>query len=156
MKPRAIRAVLYGEVDEEGILEGGESADMRFPGEAKPAALIMGSRPERERREKLIEPIRQQFKLTHGDVRAAFRAPTDAERHAARRLGYEPALVQIGARALWHRDFADERDARVGDLSIEPRSLQARRGLVTRDMLDALAGPPRVLSTPANRPLEAH
>jgi len=45
--------------------------------------------------------------------------------------------VKLSARVLWdHRNFDDERDSRVGDVDgLEPRSRQARRGLVTRGML---------------------
>jgi hypothetical protein len=48
--------------------------------------------------------------------------------------------VVVSARVLWdHRDFDDERDSRVGDVDeLEPRSRQARRGLVTRGMLAEL------------------
>jgi len=48
--------------------------------------------------------------------------------------------VKLASRALWdHRDFDEERDRRVGNVDeLEPRSRQARRGLVTRDMLAEL------------------
>lgn len=67
---------------------------------------------------------------------AVHRTPSDADRHAARRLGTEPAVIRFAARALWRRDFDEERDSRVGDIEqIEPRSRQARRGIATREML---------------------
>ena len=44
----------------------------------------------------------------------------------------------MDARRLWHRDFASERDARIGAdgkrEATELRSLQGRRGLVTWQM----------------------
>ena len=48
--------------------------------------------------------------------------------------------MKLSARILWdHRDFDDERDSRIGDIDeLEPRSRQARRGLVTREMLAEL------------------
>jgi transcriptional regulator with XRE-family HTH domain len=65
--------------------------------------------------------------------------PSDTDRHAARRLGLTAAEVARAARALWGRDFAAERDARLGGVSgLPPRSLQARRGLVSREMLAEL------------------
>lgn len=74
-----------------------------------------------------------------GDYVTAFYAPSEADRHAARRLGVEPAVVRLAARVMWQRDFAQERDNRVGDVDeLEPRSRQARRGLVTRTMLGEL------------------
>ena len=48
--------------------------------------------------------------------------------------------MKLSARVLWeHRGFDDERDSRIGDVDeLEPRSRQARRGLVTRGMLTEL------------------
>ena len=65
---------------------------------------------------------------------------SDTERHAARRLGVEIPQLKLSARVLWeHRGFDEERDRRVGDVDqLEPRSRQARRGLVTREMLAEL------------------
>jgi hypothetical protein len=60
--------------------------------------------------------------------------------YVARRLGVEIAQVKLSARVLWeHRGFDDERDSRISDVDeLEPRSRQARRGLVTRSMLTEL------------------
>ena len=71
---------------------------------------------------------------------AMFETASDTEQHVARRLGVDVALVKFSARVLWdYRDFDDERDSRVGDVDeLEPRSRQARRGLVTRGMLAEL------------------
>ena len=78
--------------------------------------------------------------LMAGDLFASYERPTDAERHAARRLGVEVGYVKLASRARWHNlDFEAERDRRVGDIAaLEPRSRQARRGLVTREMLAEL------------------
>jgi hypothetical protein len=71
---------------------------------------------------------------------ALSRTPDDADRHAARRLGIEPAQVRLAARVLWRRDFAQERDARVGEVSgLAQRTLQARRGHAARAMLAELS-----------------
>jgi 8-oxo-dGTP diphosphatase len=130
MTPLAVRAVLDGSFDED--------TEASFPGAEKVIADIARARPERRRVEALLAPIHQYDAagLTPDDVRTSFLAPADAERHAARRLNVHPAQVKLAARALWHRDFADERDARIGDpQELEPRSRQAKRGLVTRAML---------------------
>jgi transcriptional regulator with XRE-family HTH domain len=64
---------------------------------------------------------------------------TDAERHAARRLGVSAAEVRQAAGTLWGRGFDVERDVRSeagggGDA----RSRQAKRGLAARKMLTEL------------------
>jgi transcriptional regulator with XRE-family HTH domain len=78
--------------------------------------------------------------LMAADLFASHKRPSDAERHASQRLGVEPSDVKLTSRALWeHRDFDEERDRRVGNVDeLEPRSRQARRGLVTREMLAEL------------------
>jgi transcriptional regulator with XRE-family HTH domain len=125
-------------------LPGGPVDGMVVPGEVKLMEAIERSQPEHERITTLIQPVRSRHdrKLTRGDVRQAFLVPTDPERHAAKRLGVDPALVKLEARRLWRRDFGAERDARLGTEeerdAMEARTLQARRGLVTRDMLAEL------------------
>lgn len=89
--------------------------------------------------------------------------PTDTERHAARRLGVRPPEVRYAAEVLWKRGFEEERDVRVGDVDkLEPRSRQARRGLVTREMLaelrrmlDEALGTAGSQGTPAQQPVVA-
>jgi ADP-ribose pyrophosphatase YjhB (NUDIX family)/transcriptional regulator with XRE-family HTH domain len=138
MTSAAIRAVLDGSVDAQPF---GVTEEMSFPGEEKVAEAIQRSLPQRKQTEQLLAPISQYADgLLRGDVRMAFQLPTDAERHAARRLGLHPAQIKLASRALWdHRDFASERDRRVGDVGkLEARSRQARRGLVTRAMLAEL------------------
>ena len=71
-------------------------------------------------------------------------AQGDAERKAARRLRTTAYDVASFARhRLWGRSLTEERDARVarrvgGDAT--PRTLQAHRGHVTRELLDELRG----------------
>jgi hypothetical protein len=93
----------------------------------------------------LAQPIlewakQHDVKLAEGDWLAVFETASDTEQRAARRLGVEIAQVKLSARVLWdHRDFDDERDGRIGEVDeLEPRSRQARRGLVTREMLAEL------------------
>lgn len=139
MTPAAIRTVLDGSVD--AAPHGSITEEMRFPGEDKVIESVLRAQPRRQQIEALIAPVKSYASgLTHEDVRMAFYTPSDAERHAARRLGLDPAVVKLASRALWeHHEFADERDRRVGDVdNLEPRSLQAQRGLVTRAMLGEL------------------
>jgi 8-oxo-dGTP pyrophosphatase MutT (NUDIX family)/transcriptional regulator with XRE-family HTH domain len=112
-----------------------------FPGDEPWAESLSRAEDEHRRLRDLTRPVakwdsQHQDRLRPRDLWALERTPTDAERHAGRRLGVEPTVVKLSARALWGRDFEEERDARVGDTDqLEPRSLQARRGLVTREML---------------------
>jgi hypothetical protein len=65
----------------------------------------------------------------------------EAEQKAARRLAVDPHDLAIVAFAQWGRSLTEERDARVAalsDISTTPRTTQARRGHVTRLLLDEL------------------
>lgn len=145
MTPRGIRELLKGGFDQFEKVPAESAPYESFPEDVVIEDLYRRSVSERERLDRLLQPITQWcddhgFQLLHGDYRLALGTPADAERHAARRLGVEPAQVKLASRVLWdHRDFGQERDARIGDTaSLSPRSLQARRGLVTRDMLSEL------------------
>jgi transcriptional regulator with XRE-family HTH domain len=140
MTPRAIRALLRS-YDDFGGMPG---EDAYFPGLAKLAEVMERGEEDNRRLRERFRPLRgwavnHGRKITAKDFHAVLRVPTDAERHAARRLKVEPADVMYGARMLWGKNFTDERDTRVGDTSgLEPRSVQARRGIVTRTMLAEL------------------
>jgi hypothetical protein len=96
--------------------------------------------------------VRHEVRLSADAIDAAYHSPSDAERHASRRLGVDPAQVRLAALALWGRDFDQERDARAGDVAaLEPRSRQARRGLVTREMLAEME---RMLKEASELPLD--
>jgi transcriptional regulator with XRE-family HTH domain len=142
MTPRGIRELLTGGFHKFDDRPINDMPYESFPGHAEAARQLARAEPERERLEKLLAPIRNHpaaSGLLARDWLDSFRTPVDAERHAARRLKVEPPQVILAARVLWHRDFAGERDARIGDAAdMEPRSLQARRGLVTRGMLGEL------------------
>jgi len=70
---------------------------------------------------------------------AAGHAGDDTTVKAARRLEADPWDVAVAAQSLWDRDLASERDERVGKRAGESmRSRQARRGHVTRQLLDQL------------------
>ncbi len=78
-------------------------------------------------------------RATFRDVRDALADHAEATVKAARRLEVTPAEVDEAARALWGQVLAGERDRRVGSVEGEsPRALQARRGHVTRALLDEL------------------
>ncbi len=78
-------------------------------------------------------------RATLRDVRDAFADHAEATVKAARRLEVTPAEVDEAARALWGQTLAGERDRRVQPVEGEtPRALQARRGHVTRALLDEL------------------
>lgn len=145
MTPRGIRELLKGGSAQFDVLHADSAPYERFPEDVVIQDLYRRSVSEQERIDSLLQPITQWcdnhgFQLLHGDYRRALGAPADAERHAARRLDVEPAQIKLAARVLWdHRDFGEERDARIGDTAaLSARSLQARRGLVTRDMLAEL------------------
>ncbi len=144
VSPRWIREMLRGEFfREDRSLE--ELPYERFPLDDIMAEVQRRAQAEQERIGPLEALImewdeRHEDKLMAGDLFASHKRPTDAERHAAQRLGVEVAHVKLASRALWdHRDFDQERDLRVGNVDeLEPRSRQARRGLVTREMLAEL------------------
>jgi hypothetical protein len=66
----------------------------------------------------------------------------EPERHAGHRLGVDPVVVAIVAHRLWGHGLAEERDQRVTaevDPSASRRTIQARRGHVTRQLVNELA-----------------
>jgi transcriptional regulator with XRE-family HTH domain len=62
----------------------------------------------------------------------------EAERKVAARLGVDPLDVAKAARRLWNRAWTAERDRRISAPGATPRSLQARRGHASREMLKEL------------------
>jgi hypothetical protein len=140
VSPRWIREMLSGGFYERLAVE--------MPYEHFPVHDIMAEvarRAEAERKRAHEEQIldwaeHHGITLMAGDLFASHKRPSDSERHAAQRLGVEPSDVQLTSRALWkHLDFDEERDRRVGDIDqLPPRSRQARRGLVTRQMIAQL------------------
>ena len=140
VSPRWIREMLSG--DFYGDRPLGELPYERFPVDELMAEALIRSEAEKKRVGMIVAPIQEwaeqhDVKLATGDWLAMFETASDTEQHVARRLGVEIAQVKLSARVLWdHRNFDDERDSRVGDVDgLEPRSRQARRGLVTRGML---------------------
>jgi transcriptional regulator with XRE-family HTH domain len=117
----------------------------RLPVDAILAEVSKRTQELNERDAPFVEAIQEwdnqhDATLTAADLFASHERPTDAERHAARRLGVEARYMKLASRARWHNlDFEDERDRRVGDIeTLEPRSRQARRGLVTRELISEL------------------
>jgi transcriptional regulator with XRE-family HTH domain len=71
------------------------------------------------------------------DVEAGF----DAEAKAAARLGVEPIVVVRAAHRRWNLGLTDERERRIAERAgpdASPRTLQAIRGHVTRELLAEL------------------
>ena len=142
VSPRWIREMLAGDFYECPV--------EKMPYEHFPVHDLMAEVARRaQAEEERVGPLEAQIlewdaqhedKLKAGDLFASHKRPSDAEQHAAQRLGVEVAHVKLASRALWdHRDFDEERDRRVGNVDqLEPRSRQARRGLVTREMLAEL------------------
>jgi hypothetical protein len=65
---------------------------------------------------------------------------SDAERHAARKLGATPERVNLAAVRRWGRTLAEERDHRLSERAsgVPARRLQALRGHITRELLTEL------------------
>jgi hypothetical protein len=60
---------------------------------------------------------------------------------AARALGVTVAEVEKASRKLYGRALPEERDRRLGEVEdLAPRTLQARRGHITRELLSELRG----------------
>jgi transcriptional regulator with XRE-family HTH domain len=134
MSAPAIRALLSGDWSKFPH----DPADFRYPGGEREGAAFERAGAERDRQRALIKPILDWAGLDpwSEQVLRVFLPPSDAEAHAARRMKVEPVQVKAASLAKWDQDFESERDSRVGDTDeLEPRSRQARRGLVTREML---------------------
>jgi transcriptional regulator with XRE-family HTH domain len=145
MTPRAMRALLRDYEDFNRLSYG----DAHFPGRNELESLatrLQTSGMSHERLNKLVEPILQAasrrgitLSVLAQDLIVSLNTPSDADSHAARQLGLEPVQVRLASLVLWGAEFIAERDHRVGDVNdLEPRSRQARRGLVAREMLDEL------------------
>lgn len=143
LSTRMIRGYIWEGFEKINELPAGDpQARQWFPLHDRADKTIELALGEQERLKPALDPIvawcrRHGVELLPGEYGAAVhRTPSEADRHASRRLGTEPAVVRFAARALWRRDFDEERDSRVGDIEqIEPRSRQARRGIATREML---------------------
>ena len=150
VSPRWIREMLTGELHRDTPRPSADMPYAQFPVHKVMAEVMHRLGAEENRAEALLAPIlkwaeQHNVKLTSEDWEAIFDTPSDTERHAARRLGIEVTQLKLSARvlatrALWGLpEFDDERDRRVGNLGeLEPRSRQAHRGLVTRQMLTEL------------------
>jgi len=133
---KAVRALLSGDF----ARFPRDPAEFTFPGESTLDEVIARAGAERDRLRRLVQPIvdRSLRSLTAEVQHRAFIQPTDADRHAASKLGVEPAQVRMAALAVWGLDFDAERDRRAEVGAAEPaadlRSLSARRGHVARTM----------------------
>jgi transcriptional regulator with XRE-family HTH domain len=145
VSPRWIREMLTGELYREPRRPIEQVPYARFPVQDVMEQVTERLQAERERFRWRTASIREHAPfddpfITGEDEHHAFDPPTDTDRHAAKRLGIEVPELKYTARILWeHRDFDEERDRRVANIDeLPPRSRQARRGLVTRQMLAEL------------------
>jgi transcriptional regulator with XRE-family HTH domain len=145
VSPRWIREMLTGEFYREPRRPIGQIPYTRFPVQEVMEQLTERLQARQQRYEQTVAQIREhgpfdEHFITGEDEHRMFDPPTDAERHAARRLGVDVPTLKYAARQRWsHLDFDEERDRRVGNVDeLPPRSRQARRGLVTREMLTEL------------------
>ncbi len=77
---------------------------------------------------------------TFSRIRSAYVDYTEAAIKAARRLGVSLPQVDAASRELWGHTLGQERDRRVKRADGEsPRTLQARRGHVTRELMSELS-----------------
>jgi transcriptional regulator with XRE-family HTH domain len=142
VSPRWIREMLSGDFYERPVKK---MPYEHFPVHDVMAEVARRARAAEEREAPLEAAITEWAEQHHvslmdEDLLASHKRPSDAERHAAQRLGVEVAHVKLASRTLWdHQEFDKERDRRVGNVDeLEPRSRQALRGLVTREMLAEL------------------
>lgn len=78
-------------------------------------------------------------RVTIGEIVKASRG--EAEMKAARKLGVDAEVVATAALGLWKRSLTEHRDAIVAEAApadASPRTLQAMRGRVTRELVEEL------------------
>jgi len=145
VSPLWIREMLTGEFYRDQQRPAQQVPYARFPVQDVMEQLTERLQAERQRYQQAVAQIREHAPfddhfITGEDEHRMFDPPTDTDRHAARRLGVDVPVLRYAARTRWdHRDFDEERDRRIGNVDkLAPRSRQARRGLVTRDMLAEL------------------
>jgi transcriptional regulator with XRE-family HTH domain len=145
VSPRWIREMLTGEFYRDSHRPIEQVPYARFPVQDIMERLTDRLQAEREYWHARIAPIREHAEIDDHyvagvDEHRMFDPPTDTERHAAQRLGVDVRILKYAARTLFkHQDFDAERDRRIGNVDeLAPRSRQARRGLVTREMLAEL------------------
>jgi len=113
---------------------GSKDTDLRDPSYV--AKLDLG-RHRLEAYERVLPRISNIQLFTARDA-----ARGEAEMKAARRLKLDdPVLLAVAAQALWNRSFTEERDARVAGAArtdATPRSVQALRGHVTRQLIQEI------------------
>jgi transcriptional regulator with XRE-family HTH domain len=116
-------------------------------GEQDMALVDLGWKPPRMSRED-ANRLRQRFgvlaRLADGTVtigRVLKAKQGEAEQKAARKLGVDAEMVTVAALGLWKRSLTEHRDAIVAETApadASPRTLQAMRGRVTRELVEEL------------------
>ena len=81
-----------------------------------------------------------EISLMHKGLRQRTYAYTDVDRAAALALNTTQEWIREISEHLYKRSLAEERDARIGDIGdLSARSLQAKRGRVTRVLIEEIA-----------------
>jgi hypothetical protein len=122
--PTPIRVMdLIPETDEVVVIAGTLQVQLRV------ARRLFSALPPARKHESLSESLGLSETLSH----QVFRAVTEADRKAARKLRTTPTAIDSAARTLWGHGLTQERDRRLGArvTALPPRSLQAVRGRVT-------------------------
>lgn len=115
-------------------LKGLDIADWEVPQARLSRALEAGFERELDRARKLWPEVEL---IDVVEIRLAARK--DAEMKAAKRLGVSPFEASVLAVKLWGHGLTEERDRLLGESTdATPRTLQARRGHVTRQLLQQL------------------
>ncbi len=129
----ALQLMLRGKSHE--VTEGIDAPALRDEG-GKLARALAAQSDRVVQKLKLVHQIWPQAKHRH--IIAAERAAHgDAERKVAKKLGEQPFAVAIAALAQWGCSLSEERDRRVSAYptdAVTPRSVQAFRGHITREL----------------------
>jgi hypothetical protein len=127
----AIRALLSGDAERVRALPA-EAVDV--PAHRGPTARQSGRFPD------LLAEAGRFGIEDRGVLTPAADEISDVERHAARKLGSTPELVNAAAILLWGHSLTRERDQRLSEQAkhLPARSRQALRGHITRDLIREL------------------
>jgi transcriptional regulator with XRE-family HTH domain len=125
------------------LLSGDEAAIHRLDPQAVDVP-VRRSKPPVPRSERFPDVLAEARRFgirRRADADRAVAGISDAERHAARKIGLAPEQVNFAAVARWGRTLAEERDHRLREQAQEvtPRGLQALRGHVTRELITELS-----------------
>jgi hypothetical protein len=124
------------------MLRGDQAAVQRLSTEAVDIPARRGA-PATSRSGRFPDVLAEAQRFGMGDrslLEHALDEVSDAERYAARKLGTTPERLNVAAMQRWGRTLAGERDHRLSEQAgdVSPRSRQALRGHITRDLMAEL------------------